>query len=164
MLSKTQARIKSLLNEIKEQQNNGQSKYWYVITITYSTISLYRRVSSVSELYKKLSNSKASLVGSTSNRDWWKTIKPSGFYDFTPSKDISVLSFVLETKVKLNELEVKSRIKKIAPYLEIYIGEKSQKEYEFELEFIKEFFQKYEPKTELFGDIKLNSKYIELPS
>lgn len=162
MLSKTQARIKSLLNEIKEQQNNGQSKYWYVITITYSTISLYRRVSSVSEFYKKLSNSKTGLVGSTSNREWWKTIKPNGFYDFTPSKDISVLSFVLETKVKLNELEVKSRIKKIAPYLEIYIGEKSQKEYEFELEFIKEFFQKYEPKTELFGDIKRPNKYFEL--
>jgi hypothetical protein len=68
----------------------------------------------------------------------------------------------LETKVKLNELEVKSRIKKIAPYLEIYIGEKSQKEYEFELEFIKEFFQKYEPKTELFGDIKRPNKYFEL--
>jgi|694.fasta_scaffold102591_3 hypothetical protein len=162
MLSKTQARIKSLLNEIKEQQNNSQSKYWYVITITYSTNSLYRRVSSVSELYKKLSNSKASLVGSTSNREWWRTIKPSGFYDFTPSKDISVLSFVLETKVKLNELEVKSRIKKIAPYLEIYIGGKSQKEYEFELEFIKEFFQKYEPKTELFGDIKRTNKHFEL--
>jgi hypothetical protein len=162
MLSKTQARIKSLLNEIKEQQNNGQSKYWYVITINYSTITLYRRVSSASELYKKLSNSKSGIVGSTSNREWWKTIKPSGFYDFTPSKDISVLSFVLETKVKLNELEVKSRIKKIAPYLEIYIGEKSQKEYEFELEFIKEFFQKYEPKTELFGDIKRPNKYFEL--
>ena len=162
MLSKTQARIKSLLNEIKEQQNNGQSKYWYVITITYSTISLYRRISSVSEIYKKLSNSKSGLVGSTSNREWWKTIKPSGFYDFTPRKDISVLSFVLETKVKLNELEVKARIKKIAPYLEIYIGEKSQKEYEFELEFIKEFFQKYEPKTELFGDIKRTNKYFEL--
>jgi hypothetical protein len=35
-------------------------------------------------------------------------------------------------------------------------GNKNQKNYEFELAFIKEFFHKYEPKTELFGDIKRN--------
>ena len=69
-----------------------------------------------------------------------------------------MLSFVLETKKKINELEFKSRVKKIAPYLEIYIGNKTQKDFEFELEFIKEFFQKYEPKTELFGDIKRNTE------
>jgi hypothetical protein len=161
MLSKTQARIKSLLNEIKEQQN-GQSKHWYVITITYSTETFYRRLNSVSDFYKRLSNSKATLVGHPSNREFWKELDPSGFYDFTPNKDIVVLSLVLETKKKINELEFKSRIKKIAPYIEIYIGAKTQKDFEFELAFIKEFFQKYEPKTELFGDIKRTNKYFEL--
>ena len=162
MLSKTQARIKSLLNEIKEQQSNGQSKHWYVITITYSTETFYRRLNSVSDFYKRLSNSKATLVGHPSNREFWKELDPSGFYDFTPNKDIVVLSLVLETKKKINELEFKSRIKKIAPYIEIYIGAKTQKDFEFELAFIKEFFQKYEPKTELFGDIKRTNKYFEL--
>ena len=162
MLSKTQAKIKSILNELKEQQGINQRKHWYVVTITYSTETFYRHLNSVSEFYKRLSNSKTSLTGNPSNRDWWKDLSPNGFYDFTPNKDVAVLSFVLETKKKINELELKSRIKKIAPYLEIYIGNKNQKDYEFELEFIKEFFQKYEPKTELFGDIKRTNKYFEL--
>ena len=162
MLSKTQTRIKSLLNEIKEQQSNGQSKHWYVITITYSTETFYRRLNSVSDFYKRLSNSKATLLGHPSNREFWKELDPSGFYDFTPNKDIVVLSLVLETKKKINVLEFKSRIKKIAPYIEIYIGAKTQEDFEFELAFIKEFFQKYEPKTELFGDIKRTNKYFEL--
>lgn len=161
-MNKLQQKIKSLLREIKEQQEN---KYWYVATITFSTETFYRRVNSVSDFYKRLSNSKTGLVGhhNPSNRDWWSKLSPSGFYDFTPNKDTIVLSFVMETKSKLNELEFKSRVKKIAPYLEIFIGNKSQKDFEFELEFIKEFFQKYEPKTELFGDIKRTTKYNELP-
>jgi hypothetical protein len=162
MLSKTQAKIKSILNEFKEQQVINHNKHWYVVTITYSTETFYSRVISVSEFYKRLSNSKTGLVGHPSNREWWKELSPSGFYDFTPNKDSAVLSFVLETKKKINELELKSRVKKIAPYLEIFIGNKTQKDYEFELEFIKEFFQKYEPKTELFGDIKRTNKYFEL--
>ncbi len=162
MLSKTQAKIKSILKEFKEQQESNSNKHWYVVTITYSTESFYRRVSSVSQFYQKISNSKTTLVGHPSNREWWKELDPSGFYDFTPNKDISVLSFVLETKKKINELELKSRLKKIAPYLEIFIGNKSQKDYEFELAFIKDFFQKYETKTELFGDVKRNKKYNEL--
>ena len=158
MLSKTQAKIKSILKEYREQQEINHNKNWYVVTITYSTDTFYRYLNSVSQLYKRLSNSKSGLVGLPSNREWWNELDPSGFYDFTPNKDIAVLSFVLETKKKINELEFKSRVKKIAPYLEIFIGNKSQKDFEFELEFIKEFFQKYEPKTELFGHIKRTTK------
>jgi hypothetical protein len=66
----------------------------------------------------------------------------------------------METKVKLNEIEFRARAKKIVPYLEISIGTKEQKEYEFELEFERMFYQKYEPKTEVFGDIKRSA---ELP-
>jgi hypothetical protein len=54
-------------------------------------------------------------------------------------------------------LEFKSRVKKIVPYLEISIGTKEQKEYEFELAFERKFYQQYEPKTEVFGDIKRNA-------
>ena len=163
MLSKAQAKIKSILKELKEQQEINSTKLWYVVTITFSTETFYRSLRSVSEFYQKISNSKATLVGHPSNREWWKDLNPSGFYDFTPNKDITVLSFVLVTKKKINELELKSRIKKIAPYLEIFIVNKSQKDYEFELEFIKDFFQKYETKTELFGEIKRNKKYNKLP-
>ena len=153
-MNKLQQKIQSLLREIKEQQEN---RFWYVATITFSTETFYRRVLSNSDFYKKLSNSKSSLVGNTSNREWWSKLSPSGFYDFTPNKDIIVLSFVMETKSKLNELEFKARVKKIVPYIEINIGTKEQKEYEFELAFERKFYQQYEPKTEVFGDIKRNA-------
>jgi hypothetical protein len=159
IMNKLQQKIQSLLREIKEQQEN---RYWYVATITFSTEYFYRRVNSVSDFYKRLSNSKTGLVGHTSNREFWSKLSPSGFYDFTPNKDIIVLSFVMETKAKLNELEFKARIKKIVPYLEISIGTKEQKEYEFELAFERKFYQQYEPKTELFGDIKRTNKFFEL--
>ena len=150
-MNKLQQRIKSLLREIKEHQEN---RFWYVARITFSTDTFYRREISNSSFYKKLSNSKSGLTGSPSNREWWSKLNPSGFYDFTPNKEIVVLSFVMETKVKLNELEFKARVKKIVPYLEINIGTKEQKEFEFELAFERMFYQKYEPKTELFGDIR----------
>jgi hypothetical protein len=157
-MNKLQQRIKYLLREIREQQEN---KFWYVATITFSTETFYRRVNSVSEFYKRLSNSKTALVGNPSNREWWNKLSPSGFYDFTPKEDIIVLSFVMETKSKLNELEFKARTKKIVPYLEIKIVTKEQKEFEFELAFDRMFYQQYEPKTELFGDVKRNAKYNE---
>ena len=40
-MNKLQQKIKSLLREIKEQQEN---RYWYVATITFSTDTFYRRV------------------------------------------------------------------------------------------------------------------------
>jgi hypothetical protein len=154
-MNKLQQKIKSMLREIKEQQEN---RYWYVATITFSTETFYHRLNSASEFYKRLSNSKSNLIGLNSNREFWSKLSPSGFYDFTPNKETIVLSFVMETKAKLNELEFKARVKKIVPYLEISIGTKEQKEYEFELTFERNFYQKYEQKTELFGDIKRTNK------
>jgi len=154
-MNKLQQRIKSLLNEYKEQQEN---RYWYVATITFSTDTFYRRVNSISEFYKRLSNSKTALPGNPTNREWWQKLDPNGFYDFTPNKDIIVLSFVMETKVKLNENEFKARAKKIVPYLDICIGTKDQKDFEFELAFEREFYYKYEPKIELFGNVKRRNK------
>ena len=84
-MNKLQQKIKSLLREIKEQQEN---RYWYVATITFSTEYFFRRVNSVSDFYKRLSNSKTGLVGHPSNREWWSKLSPSGFYDFSPNKDI----------------------------------------------------------------------------
>lgn len=60
----------------------------------------------------------------------------------------------METKAKLNENEFKARVKKIVTYLDINIKTKEQEEFEFELGFEREFYQKYEPKIELFGNIK----------
>jgi hypothetical protein len=150
-MNKLQQRIKSLLNEYREQQSN---RYWYTITITFSTETFYRRVNSISELYKRLSNSKTALSGNPTNRVWWQKLDPNGFYDFTPNKETIVLSFVMETKSKLNEIEFKARVKKIVPYLDVVIKTKDQKDFEFELGFEREFYYKYEPKVELFGDIK----------
>jgi hypothetical protein len=154
-MNKLQQRIKSLLSEYREQQSN---RYWYTITITFSTETFYRRVNSISELYKRLSNSKTALPGNPTNRTWWQKLDPNGFYDFTPNKETIVLSLVMETKSKLNEIEFKARVKKIVPYLEINIASKDQKDFEFELAFERNFYQKYEPKTEVFGDIKRTYK------
>jgi len=153
-MNKLQQRIKSLLNEYKEQQDN---KHWYVIRITFSTDTFYRRVISVSDYYKKLSNSKTGLTGNLSNREWWKKLSPTGFYDFKPNNKTIQITFFMETKSKLNELEFKARIKKIVPYLELDIETKDQKDFEFELGFEREFNYKFEPKIELFGDIKRNT-------
>lgn len=158
-MNKLQQRIKSLLNEYKEQQSN---KFWYTITITFSTESFYRFVYSISEFYKRLSNSKTALPGNPTNREWWQKLDPNGFYDFTPNKETIVLSFVMETKSKLNENEFKARVKKIVPYLEIVIKTKEQKEFDFELAFERDFYYKYEPKIELFGDIKRTKNLIDI--
>lgn len=151
-MNKLQQRIKSLLNEYRAQKSN---RYWYVATITFSTETFYRRVNSISELYARLSNSKTSLPGNPTNREWWQKLDPNGFYDFTPNKETIVLSFVMETKSKLNENEFKARVKKIVPYLEINLSSKDQKDFEFELEFEREFYYKYEPRIELFGNIRM---------
>ena len=155
-MNKIQQRIKSLLSEYKKQQDD---RYWYVAKITFSTETFYRRINSVSMFYKKLSNSKTALPGNPTNREWWQKLDPNGFYDFTPTKETIVLSFVLETKVKLNELEFKARVKKIVPYLEISIGTKEQKEDEFELAFERGSYQQYELKTELFRAKKRNTGF-----
>lgn len=158
-MNKLQQRIKSLLNEFREQQSN---RFWYTITITFSTESFYRFVYSISEFYKRLSNSKTALPGNPTNREWWQKLDPNGFYDFTPNKETIVLSFVMETKSKLNENEFKARVKKIVPYRDIVITTKEQEEYDFELAFEREFYYKYEPKIELFGDIKRTKNLIDI--
>ena len=53
-------------------------------------------------------------------------------------------------KAKSNVNEFKARVKKIFPYIEISIGSKEQKEFEIELGFEREYYQKYEPRIELF--------------
>jgi hypothetical protein len=80
----------------------------------------------------------------------------SSSYKFTKKILLRILFLVMETKLKLNELEFKSRVKKIVPYLEISVGTKEKKEYEFELAFEREYYQQNEPKTEVFGDVKRN--------
>ena len=125
-MNKLQQRIKSLLHEIKEEQ---EKRFYYLIEISYSTETFYRRVNSVSDYYKKLSNSKTSLPGNPSNREWWKKLNPTGYYDFEPNERYIILSFVMRTEVKLNELEFKARVKKIVPYVDVYIQNKKQKDY-----------------------------------
>ena len=70
--------------------------------------------------------------------------------------------FLSSTKSKLNENEFKARVKKIVPYRDIVITTKEQEEYDFELAFEREFYYKYEPKIELFGDIKRTKNLIDI--
>ena len=159
MLLKTRAKIKSLLNEIKEEQEKTNSKNWYFVEIIFSTGLFYKQLHSVSEFYKRLSNSKTGLVSHPSNRAWWKNLNPSGFYEPYITKETLVLSFLMETKSKLNILEFKSRVKKIVPFIEIKVEIKAQKEFDFEIAIEKAFFQGPDSKTVLFGDIKKSDLY-----
>ena len=90
------------------------SEYSTCIKLKYNTRSFRSVVGSCGNLYKRLSNSKTTLFGSSDhNRAWWKRNSCSGlyFYTYSPS-EIEIIFFIKSAK-KLNELEVRSRITKI---------------------------------------------------
>ena len=147
-----QYRIKSILKEFKEQQEINKDNYWYFITITFDTSTFFRRLNSISDVYKKLSNSKSGLTGNLSNREWWAKLKPSGFYDYTLTKDKIVFKMIMETQTKINELELKSRIKKICTYKNINIDFKDQDA--FDKAYSAEYYPVFQSGMELFGNAR----------
>ena len=107
-MKKRQYKIKSFINNLI---NNN---HWYVISIVFDNSTYFRRLNNINDIYVRLSNSKSSLTGQINNRLWWKKIMPSGIYEPILTDEHLVLNFIMTTNSKLNELELKSRVKKFA--------------------------------------------------
>ena len=110
-MKKRQYKIKSFINNL---ENN---KHWYIISIAFENSTYFRRLNNINDLYVRLSNSKSSIIGQINNRLWWKKIIPSGVYQPILNEKNLILNFIMTTDIKINELEFKSRVKKICPYI-----------------------------------------------
>jgi hypothetical protein len=144
-MKKRQYQIKSFLNNLENYQ------HWYLISIEFENSTYFKKLNAINNFYVKLSNSKANLMGLTSNRNWWKRLAPTGIYEPILTENNLVLNFIMTTEALINELEFKSRVKKICPYVSIKIGYREREE----LEKIKSnnYFS-YQQNIELFGDAK----------
>ena len=142
-----QHHIKSFLKTIQE------NKHWYIISIVFDNSAYFRRMNKINHLYHRLSNSKATLTGNPSNRSWWNLIKPSGIYlPVITANDLS-FNFILSTELKINELEFKSRVKKICPYVSIKIGYRDINEME---KITEDHYYTYQQNIVSFGNNKRN--------
>jgi hypothetical protein len=144
-MKKRQQKIKSFINELK---NNY---HWYVISIVFDNSTYFRKLNNINDFYKRLSNSKSSLTGHPSNRLWWKRILPTGIYEPILTNENLELNFIMTTKSKLNELELKCRAKKICPYVSIKISYQENEELD---KLSSNTYFSYRQNIQLFGDIK----------
>lgn len=153
-MKKMTKRVEFLINEIKrlDEQRTPFTKKWTIVVITYDYNTFYRQNKSVSHFFKKLTNGKNTLLGMPNNRDWFKSLQTSGFYKYRLDEDIVEIAMILETKKKINELELKSRIRKITLPKGIIIGEEDLSL--FEKMFLNRSY--LEVGTEVFGEHKKN--------
>ena len=144
-MKKRPYKIKSFIN------NLDNNKHWYIISIAFENSTYFRRLKNINEFYKRLSNSKSSLIGHPSNRIWWKRIMPSGLYEPVLTEEVLKLKFIMYTDIKINELEFKSRAKKICPYNTIKIDYQEKEELE---KLVTNTYYSYQQNIELFGKAK----------
>ncbi len=144
-MKKRQVKIKSFVNSL---ENNN---HWYIISIVFDNTTYFRKLNNINEFYKRLSNSKSSLSGHLSNRLFWKRLMPTGIYEPILTDEKLILNFIMTTKSKLNELELKSRAKKICPYDSIKIC------YQDKVELVNissNTYFHYRQNIQLFGEVK----------
>ena len=114
---KLRSRIQSILNEYVEEKNekeqNSEFEFKYIMTISTSSSTFYKKNKSMSDFYKKLSNSKIGLCGNKNNREWWNNYEPNGFYFYSESNDFVEIKMLIQTHKKMNEIEFKARVKKL---------------------------------------------------
>lgn len=144
-MKKRQFKIKSFINNL---DNNN---HWYIISIAYENSTYFRRLNNINDLYVRLSNSKSSITSLLNNRLWWKKIMPSGIYESVLTDEHLVLNFIMTTKSKLNELELKSRVKKICPYISIKICYQEKEELD---KLASNSYFSFRQNIQLFGEIK----------
>jgi hypothetical protein len=145
-MTKKEERIKVILENYK---NKNIKPDFVLIVLHYKTSNFFKYNLSISKFYQKITNSK-SAVGKLSNREWFKNIK-NGFYKYQVSPETTTIYISLEPKKTINELDLKTRIKKIKPFPEeIEIGIN-----DFDL-LDKYFFNlfDYNSGVEVFGNLK----------
>ena len=89
-------------------------------------------------------------MGKLSNREWFKNIR-NGFYKYQVSPETTTIYLAFEPKKQINELDLKTRIKKVKPFpdvIEIGLND-------FDL-LDKYFFNlfDYNSGVEVFGNLK----------
>jgi hypothetical protein len=145
-MNKKEERIKVILENYKNKNINPD---FVLIVLTYKTSEFFKYNYSISKFYQKLTNSK-SAVGKLSNRDWFKNIK-NGFYKYQVSPETTTIYLAFEPKKQINELDLKTRIKKIKPFPEeIEIGIN-------DFELLEKYFYSlfdYNSGVEVFGNLK----------
>lgn len=145
-MTKKEERIKVILDNYK---NNTTKPDFVLIVLNYKTSEFFKYNRTISKYYQKLTNSK-SAVGKLSNREWFKNIK-NGFYKFQVNPETTTIYISLEPKKLINELDLKTRIKKIKPFpdkIEVGLND-------FDL-LEKYFFNLFDYNTgvEVFGNLK----------
>ena len=113
-MTKKEERIKVILENYK---NKNIKPDFVLIVLHYKTSEFFKYNLSISKFYQKITNSK-SAVGKLSNRDWFKNIK-NGFYKYQVSPETTTIYISLEPKKTINELDLKTRIKKIKPFPDV---------------------------------------------
>ena len=144
-MKKRPYKIKSFIN------NLDNNKHWYIISIAFENSTYFRRLKNINDLYVRLSNSKSSLTSLLNNRFWWKKLMPSGIYHPILTDDNLVINFIMTTESKINELELKSRVKKICPYVSIKVCYQEKEELD---KLTSSTYYSYQQNIELFGEAK----------
>jgi hypothetical protein len=103
-------------NIVSENRNH------IIVDVKFDRNYFDSKIKTPSNFYKHLSNSKSTLPNGITNRMWWKRLKPNGFYKYKMNKDITEITFVMSTEQNFNELELKSRIKKIGNPLQLEVS------------------------------------------
>jgi hypothetical protein len=151
-LKKTTKRIQYLVEEINKQEKDKQkSKHNdYIVVITFSFSSFYRRCKSISNFFKILTNGRNTHKGLMDNREWFKSLHSNGFYRYVITHDIVEITIVFRTEEKIDEDEFKTRVEKIIKPLDIVVGYNNK--YLFDKKFIDVL--SLETGMELFGGYK----------
>ena len=123
-MKSTTKKIELLVKEINQLDtaNKNDKRNDIIIVLTFSFDTFYKRCFSVSNFFKILTNGKNTLTGMKSNREWFKSLDVDGFYRYNITRDIVELIMVISTSKKMNELEFKSRVRKIIKPLNVVIS------------------------------------------
>jgi hypothetical protein len=145
-MTKKEERIKVILENYK---NKNIKPDFVLIVLHYKTSEFFKYNLSISKFYQKITNSK-SAVGKLSNRDWFKNIK-NGFYKYQVSPETTTIYISLEPKKTINELDLKTRIKKIKPFADVI--EIGLNDFDLLNKYFFNLFD-YNSGVEVFGNLK----------
>jgi hypothetical protein len=110
MNKKNTRRIKVLLEQLKESENN---RPFTIVVLEYDSNEFFDKNYSISKWFQKLSNSKSATSRMT-NREWFKNID-SGFYKYSVSMNTTQILLAFSSIKPILELDLTVRINKIGP-------------------------------------------------
>jgi hypothetical protein len=156
-MRKTTRVIKNILDDFKTEhlikENLSKNKNSLILNLTFDFDEFYKYNHSVSNFFKKLTNNKNTLEGKYNNREWWSSLtldgKNDGFYRYNITNEFVKIIIFLTVDKKINELELRFRIKKIIPKFKLQILENNDINLN---EFLGDVFS-LESGFSVFGDV-----------